>query len=104
MFNKKKELMNNAIAYVVPKNKTMAHIMSLNNRILFVVGIYIFGFKKYRKRVFNLIDINMIPYFKYLLQSETYNTDKKSILSTIQCKNNERLSQAGNEKQQYIKI
>ena len=76
MFNKKNELMNNAIAYVVPKDKTMAHIMSLNNRILFVVGIHIFGFKKYRKRVFNLIDLNMIPYFKYLLQSETYNAEK----------------------------
>ena len=68
--------MKNVIVYVAPKNKTMAHIMSLNNRILFVVGIYIFRFKKYRKIVFNLIDLNMIPYLKYLLQSETYNAEK----------------------------
>ena len=39
---KKNESMNNVIAYVAPKNKTMAHSMSLNNRISCVVGISIF--------------------------------------------------------------
>ena len=53
----KNESMNNLIAYVAPKNKTMAHSMSLNNRISFVVGIYIFGFKAYFKQVFNLMEI-----------------------------------------------
>ena len=39
--------MNNVIAYVVTKKNAMAHIMSLNNRISFVVGISIFGFNAY---------------------------------------------------------
>ena len=51
----KNEQMNNVIAYVAPKNKTVAHIMSLNNRISCVVGIYIFGFKTYWKQVFDLM-------------------------------------------------
>ena len=38
----KNESMNNVIAYVVPKSKMMAHIMSLNNRISCVVAISIF--------------------------------------------------------------
>ena len=41
----KNESMNNVIAYIAPKNKTMVHSMSLNNRISCVVGMYIFGFK-----------------------------------------------------------
>ena len=49
--------MENVIAYVATKNKTMAHSISLNNRILCVVGIYIFGFKTYWKRVFSLMEI-----------------------------------------------
>ena len=53
----KNESMNNVIAYVAPKNKTMAHSMSLNNRISCVVGISIFGFKTYWKQVFNLMEI-----------------------------------------------
>ena len=43
----KNESMNNVIAYVAPKNKTMANSMSLNNRISCVVGISILGFKTY---------------------------------------------------------
>ena len=42
----KKKSMNNVIAYVVPKNKIVAHIMSLNSRISCVVGISIFEFDK----------------------------------------------------------
>ena len=38
------ELMKNVIAYVVP-GKTMAQSVSLNNRILCIVVISIFGFK-----------------------------------------------------------
>ena len=53
----KNESMNNVIAYVAPKNKTVAHIMSLNNRISCVVGISIFGFKTYWKHVFVLMEI-----------------------------------------------
>ena len=56
MFDKhKNESMNNVIAYVAPKNKTMTHSMSLNNRISCVVGISIFRFKTYWKRVFVLM-------------------------------------------------
>ena len=50
--------MNKVIAYVAPKNKTMAHIMSLNNRIPCVVGMSIFGFKTYWKQVFALVEIH----------------------------------------------
>ena len=53
----KKESMNNVIAYVALKKKTMAHSMILNNMISCVVGISIFGFKTYWKRVFNLMNI-----------------------------------------------
>ena len=67
--------MNNVIAYVAPKNKTMAHSMSLNNRISCVVGISIFGFKTYWKQVFNLMDIKTSSTFEQFLQSETLNTN-----------------------------
>ena len=52
----KNKSMNNVIAYIAPKNKTMSHIMILNNKISFVVGISIFGFNIYWK-VFNLMEI-----------------------------------------------
>ena len=39
------EKMNNVIANLAPKNKTVVHIMSLNNRISCVVVMSIFGFK-----------------------------------------------------------
>ena len=35
------------MAYVAPKNKKMAYSMILNNKILCVVGISIFGLKTY---------------------------------------------------------
>ena len=72
----KNESMNNVIAYVVPKNKTMAHRMSLNNRISCVMGIYIFGFKTYWKQVFDLMGIQTIPMFEQFLQVETLNAKK----------------------------
>ena len=49
------ESVNNVIAYVAPKNNTMEHSMSLNNRISCVMGISIFGFKTYWKLVFNFM-------------------------------------------------
>ena len=55
------ESINNATKYITQKTKSMAHIMSLNNRIYCVVRITIFGFKKYRKIVFDFMEINMIP-------------------------------------------
>ena len=51
----KNESMNNMIAYVAPKNKTIVHSMSLKNRISCVAGMSIFGFKTYWKQVFALI-------------------------------------------------
>ena len=68
--------MNNVIAYVVPKNKTMVHSMSLNNRVSCVVGISIFGFKTYRKQVFNLLQIQTSSTFEQFLQAETLNARK----------------------------
>ena len=57
----------------------MAHIASLNNRISFVVGISIFGFKKYWHTVFNFKDLNMSPTFKQFLKEKTVNSKKKDI-------------------------
>ena len=67
--------MKNVIAYVFPKNKKMAHSMSLNNRILCVVGIFIFGFKNYCKQVFSLMEIRTTSNFEQFLQAETLNAD-----------------------------
>ena len=66
--------MNNVIAYVASKNKTMAHSMSLKNRISCVVVISIFGFKIYWKQVFNMMDIHTNQTFKHFLQAKTLNT------------------------------
>ena len=65
--------MKNVIAYVAPKNKTMAHSMSLNNRISCVVGVSIFGFKTYWKQVFDLMQIQTSSTLEQFLQSETLN-------------------------------
>ena len=73
----KNESMNNVIAYVAPKNKTMSHTMSLNNRISCIVGISIFGFKTYCEQVFNLMDIKTTPTLTDFLQAETLNAEKK---------------------------
>ena len=54
----------------------MADSMSLNNRISCVVRISIFGFKKYWRTVFNLMDLNMSLTFKQFLQAEIVNADK----------------------------
>ena len=69
----KNESMNNVIAYVAPKNKTMVHSMSLNNRISCVVGISIFRFNTYWKQMFALMEIQTTPTFEQLLQAETLN-------------------------------
>ena len=71
--------MNNVIAYVVPKNKTMVHSMSLNNRISCVVGIYIVGFNAYWKQVFYLMEIQTTQTFKQFLQSKPLNAKKNKI-------------------------
>ena len=42
-----------------------------------IVGISIFGFKTYWKRVFALIEIQTMSNFKQFLQSETLNADNK---------------------------
>ena len=53
----KNESMNNIIAYVASKNKTMVHSMGLNNRISCVVRMSIFEFKKNWRGVFALMEI-----------------------------------------------
>ena len=68
--------MNNLIAYVTPENKTMAHSMSLNNRISSVVGISILGFNKYWKQVFKLMEIQTTATFKQFFQAEKFNAEK----------------------------
>ena len=71
---KRSESTNNEISYVSPKNKTMAHIPNLNNKISCDAGISILGFKKYWQTFFNFMDINMRPTFKQFLLSETVNS------------------------------
>ena len=68
--------MNNVIAYVDPKNKTMAHSVSLNKIISCVVVISIFGFKTYWRQVFALMEIQKTSIFIHFLQSEIPNADK----------------------------
>ena len=72
----KNKSMNNVIAYVAPKNKTMSHIMSLNNMISCVVVMSIFGFKIYWKQVFDLMEIEKSSTFEQFLQEETLNAKK----------------------------
>ena len=72
----KNESMNNVIAYVVPKNKAMAHSMRLDNRISCVVGISIFRFKTYWKQVFAVMEIQTTSTSKQFLQAETLNSEK----------------------------
>ena len=67
--------MDNVISYVAPINKTVAHSMSLNNRISWVVGISIFGFKTHWKKVFDLMDIKKTQTFEQFLQAETLNVN-----------------------------
>ena len=69
--------MNNAVAYIAPKNKMMENITGVNNRISCVVGISIFVFKRYWQRFINFMEIKTTTTtFKQFLQAETFNTEK----------------------------
>ena len=77
MFDTQKKRINEQCDSIrCAKKKTMAHSMSLNNEISFVVGIYIFGFNTYCKRVLYLMEIKTIPTFKHLLQYKKDNDEK----------------------------
>ena len=96
--------MNNVIAYFAPKNKKMAHSMSLNNRISCVVGISIFGFKTYWKLVFTLMKIQTMSTFGQFLQAETHNSENnKSYYQQYECQATESLPQAGNDQTTNIR-
>ena len=56
----------------------MAHSMSLNNWILCVVGISVFGFKTYCKQVFDFMEIQTTSTFKHLFQTETLNDERNN--------------------------
>ena len=73
---KNNKSMNNAISYVVPKNKTISYSMRLNSKISCVVIISIFGFKKYWQTVFNFMELDMSPTFKQLLNARTIDSNK----------------------------
>ena len=75
---KNNKSMNNAITHVAPKSRIKEHSMSLNNMISCVVGISIFGFRKYWQRVFILMELSMSPTFKKFLLEEAVNADKKA--------------------------
>ena len=54
----------------------MTHIMSLNSRISCLMRISVFVFDKYWQAVFDLVDINISPTFKKLLQAKTISAEK----------------------------
>ena len=81
----------------------VVHRINLNNSISCVVGISILGFNKYWKAFLNLMDLNLSPTFKQFLQFETVNSEKKIILSTMQCKKNESLPQTGNDETENMR-
>ena len=74
----KNKSMNNVIAYIAPKNNIIAHSMSLNNRISWVLGISIFGFKTYWKQVFVLMEVQTSSTFEQFLQAETLNANNNN--------------------------
>ena len=76
MFDTKKRINEKCDSIRCSKKKTMAHSMSLNNRISYVVGISIFRFKTYWKRVFALMEIQTTSTFEKFFQEETINTKK----------------------------
>ena len=78
MFDTKNEPIKSSIAYVAKIKKTMAHSMSLNNRISCILGISIFVLKKYLQRVFNLMELKMISTVKQVLPSKTDNAENKN--------------------------
>ena len=94
--------MKNAITYIASKNKTMVYITSLTNRISCVVGIYIFGFKKYWNIVFNLMELNMVPTLNCSFKPKKSTPIEKTIITKIQCKNNKSLSQGGNAESENL--
>ena len=98
-----KKTINNAIACIARKNKKMVHSMIRKNRIYYVVGISIFGFNKYWQTVFNLIELNMSPNFKQLLQTRLVSAEKiKSYLQQYDVKN-ESLPQTVNDETENIR-
>ena len=89
--------MNNVIAYVAPKNKTMAHSMSLNNRISYVVGSPSSDSRHIgNKNIFDG-DINNSNLQTVLASRNTQRREEQVILSTIRCQATESLPQAGND-------
>ena len=52
--------------------------------------------------IFNFMELSMSPTFKQFWQFKTYHAEKKIILSTIRCKKNEGLPQAGNDETENV--
>ena len=84
-------------SHMLPKiNKSMIYSLILNSGISCEGGIPIFGFDKYHKKVFDLMEINMIPTFEQLLHAKKINTKKnKSYYQQYDVKN-ENLPNADN--------
>ena len=97
MFDTKKKSMNNVIACVAPKSKSVAYIMRLKNRISCVVGISIFWFKTYWKRVLDLMEIKKHQPPNSSCKPKHSTLRKKVIISTIRYQATESLPQAGND-------
>ena len=76
--------MKNAIAYFVPRNNNISHSTSLDSKISCDVGISIVDFNKYWLKVFDLMEIKMIPTFEKIYNSKTINANKNKSYYLLQ--------------------
>ena len=76
MFDTQKKNQRIMQSHMLRQKKDNGAYHELKNRISSVVGIPIFGFNKYWKRLFNFIEIKITPTFKLFLQSETFNSER----------------------------
>ena len=83
------------------KNNIMAHIISLNSRISYVVRVSIFVFYRYWPEVSDLVDLNIRPTFKQSLQAKTINPEKNNLSTNSTMLKNKSLPQSVNHQPKY---
>ena len=62
--------MNASITKYVPKTKTYGMTISLTNKLMITIGINNYGVEKYWRRVYNELDIAMVPETISFFQSQ----------------------------------
>ena len=58
------------------KQDNVTHSMSLNSILFCVCGTSTFRFEKYFQTVFELMELNITPTFKKMVNTETINSNK----------------------------